>query len=234
MVDAVSWAVEEYGQVAVIEEDVLPGPDFLPYLEFMLDAYRDDPRVDHISAYNVVPLGALLPHHMNRLTIYPESIAWATWERAWSRYDDELRWLDKPRLKELTEITGVAPGGVAVEAKFRRRSCRPHLDLGVPVGGEHVVAWRVEPESQRQPGEYVGHDEGTHRPLQPRGANSPFYTGPRDALLRRDAERDEHADAWLTRTAFRGTMSGVLRGMAVSAILAVRRRSRARRAATRR
>jgi hypothetical protein len=210
---------------------VRPGPDFLPYVEFMLEAYRDDPRVDHISGYNVVPLGAITPGRMNRLTIYPESIAWATWDRAWKSYDGELRWLDRSRVRELTEITGSRAAALRWSQNF--------ADARAGRIATWAYRWIASMWAHRgmslSPNvslvEYIGHDEGTHTVTAAAWRELPLYTGPRDALLQRDAEHDEHADGWITRGVFLGTPAGVLRGVAVSAALAVRKARRARRAA---
>ncbi|MBU1586708.1 MAG: nucleotide-diphospho-sugar transferase, partial [Actinobacteria bacterium] len=37
---AVSWALEKHGEVIVLEEDVLPGELFVPYMTRMLDRFR--------------------------------------------------------------------------------------------------------------------------------------------------------------------------------------------------
>lgn len=230
VVDAVTWAIDEYGQVAVIEEDVLPGPDFLPYVEFMLDAYRDDTRVDHISGYNVVPPEEQIPGRMNRLSIYPESVAWATWERSWRAYDDDLGWLDRARLPQLRAIVGSRAGALRWAQNF----------ADARAGRISTWAYRWVASMWSHGGlclspsvnlvEYVGYDEGTHTATVAAWTELPLYSGPRASLLTRDAERDPAADAWLTRTAFRGTIAGVLRGVAVSAALALRKRRRERRA----
>lgn len=230
VVDAVSWAISEYGQVVVVEEDVLPGPDLLPYMEFMLEAYRDDTRIDHISGYNVVPLGAQTPGGMNRLSIYPESIAWATWERSWSNYDDELSWLDRSRVRELTAITGSRAAALRWSQNF----------ADARAGRISTWAYRWVASMWSHGGltvspnvslvQYIGHDEGTHTVTTAAWTELPLYTGPRERLLVADAVRDEAADAWLTRTAFRGTPAGVIRGVAVTAALALRKRRRDRRA----
>jgi hypothetical protein len=230
VVDAVSWAIAEYGQVAVIEEDVIPGPDFLPYVEFMLDAYRHDERVMHISGYNVVPLGALKPGAMNRLTVYPESVAWATWDRAWAHYDDELTWLDRRRARELTAITGSRLGAIRWaqnfgDARAQRISTWAYRWIAsIWATGGLILSPNVNLVR------YVGYDEGTHTATEAAWTELPLYTGPREKLLVRDAERDPAADAWEGRTAFRATPAGVLRGVAVTAVLELRKRRRARRA----
>jgi hypothetical protein len=229
VVDAVTWAIAEYGQVIVIEEDVLPGRDFLPFAEHMLDRFRDDERVMHISGYNVVPERALTtPGAQSRLTIYPESIAWATWDRAWKHYDDELSWARSTSIRELRRITGSTMAALRWRLNFRdadagRISTWAYRWLasiwsegGVILSPNHnLVA-------------YVGHDDGTHTLTKPAWVELPVFEGSRDALLAGPVEPDVPSDAWVTRTVFGGTVFGVLKGVLISVVLAIRLRRRAR------
>lgn len=231
VVDAVSWAVAEYGQVAVVEEDVVPGPDFLPYVEHMLDRFRSDERVMHISGYNVVPADMISSTAPNRLTAYPESIAWATWDRAWTHYDDDLTWLDQRRVREVTEITG-----------SRFATMRWTLNLADARAGRistWAYRWVASIWSQRglvvSPNvnlvTYVGYEGGTHTATRASWNEQPLYDGPRSALFD-DAPIviDPRAEAWTNRVVFRGTPIGVARGVAISIVLALRKIGRDRRA----
>ena len=90
VVDAVTWATSEYGKVIVIEDDCIPGPDFVPFSTNMLERFENEPRIGHINGYNLVASENLSsPGSPIRLTRYPESYAWATWERAWKNYDND-------------------------------------------------------------------------------------------------------------------------------------------------
>lgn len=228
--DAVSWAVGEYGQVAVIEEDVEPGPDFLLYVEAMLERHRDDHRIAHISGYNVVPPAQLASSTGSRLTPYPESIAWATWDRAWALYDDDLGWLRRRPTAELRAITGARFAAVRWLQNFR------DADAGrISTWAYRWIAsmWSVgavclSPNVNLV--RYVGHDEGTHTVTAAPWAELPVYDGPLAPLLEGDPIADPAADAWVNRVVFRGTPFGVARGVAISAVLAIRQARRAHRA----
>jgi hypothetical protein len=229
--DAVGWAIAEYGQVIVIEEDVVPGPDFLAYAEFMLDAYRDDERVAHISGYNVVPASALgVPSASNRLSRYPESIAWATWDRAWKHYDDTLSWPGGSSDGALRRIAGSSAGALRwrqnfADARASRISTWAYRWIASMWSRDSYV---LSPNVNLVT--YVGQDEGTHTRTQPPWTELPLYSGPLAPLLVKDATYDGVADAWVNRVVFRGTAFGVARGVLITAALAVRKRRRAARA----
>lgn len=230
VVDAVSWATSEYGQVIVIEEDVIPGPAFIPYAEHMLERYRDDERISHISGYNVVPGFALdHPEAPNRLTVYPESIAWATWDRAWRAYDDELSWGPRTRIASLRAVVGSLPAALRWKQNFRdanagRISTWAYRWIASMWSGGRVV---LSPNHNLVT--YVGQDEGTHTTTAPPWKELPLYSGPFEALIAGDAQFDARAEAWVNRVVFRGTPFGVARGVAITLVLAVRLWKRSRR-----
>ena len=223
VVDAVSWATSEYGQVIVVEEDVLPGPDFLPYAEHMLDHYREDERIAHISGYNVVPPGRLsrATEH-SRLTVYPESIAWATWERAWQHYDDDLTWALECSLDDLIAITGSRSAALRWKLNFR--------DAAAGRISTWAYRWIASMWSRGaltlSPNHnlvtYAGQQGGTHTLMSPPWEELPLYGGSREALLSNAAHVDASADDWVNRTVFSGTPLGVAKGAAISAALAAR------------
>lgn len=89
---AIDWffGLEESG--IILEDDVWPLPSFFEYCDQMLDHYRDDPRVAAISGCNLVAnrFSADASYFFSR---YCHVWGWATWRRAWARYDrDMARW----------------------------------------------------------------------------------------------------------------------------------------------
>jgi hypothetical protein len=89
--DAVSWALESNSEVIVIEDDAVPGPDLLMFMQNQLKLYRNDLNVAHVSGYNLAPLHEIsVPRNLTRGSIYPESYLWGTWARAWNLYSDNI------------------------------------------------------------------------------------------------------------------------------------------------
>lgn len=232
VVDAVSWAVAEYGQVIVIEEDVLPGPDFLAYAEYMLERYRGDERIAHISGYNVVPQSELHDAAApNRLTAYPESIAWATWDRAWTQYDDHLSWAKRSSIRELIGITGRRAAAMRWKLNFADAEAGRISTWAYRWIASMWATGSLTLSPNHNLVTYVGQDDGTHTLTAPPWTELPLYDGPRDALLAGGAQLDPAAEAWVNRVVFGGTPVGVLKGVAITAVLTVRKWRRARRAA---
>ena len=55
VVDAVTWANDEYGRVIVLEDDVRAGPQLLDFLNHNLITHQENTKVAHINGYNLVP-----------------------------------------------------------------------------------------------------------------------------------------------------------------------------------
>jgi hypothetical protein len=106
--DGVFDRVEE---AIILEDDCLPDPSFFPYCEELLERYRDDERVVHISGSQLLPKPpGRWSYHFSR---GPAVWGWATWRRAWRLFDVELtewhamsRRQRKTRLREMFEEEG--------------------------------------------------------------------------------------------------------------------------------
>ncbi len=84
IVTGVTKAVEQYGKVIVLEDDLVTAPDFLTYMNDALTLYEKDEQVMHISGY-------FFPIDTDELTptfFYNQTSCWgwATWKRAWKHY----------------------------------------------------------------------------------------------------------------------------------------------------
>ncbi|WP_223694622.1 hypothetical protein [Leifsonia poae] len=226
VVDAVDWAIGLHGQAVIIEEDVLPGPDFLDYMTGMLDRFRDDERVAHVSGYNVVPQDILTHTTGSRFTIYPESIAWATWDRAWATFDPELTWARSCGLDELAAITGSRTAALRWKQNFS--------DAANERISTWAYRWIASMWSQRSlivsPNQnlvtYAGADDGTHTNTEQAWIEQPVFTGDVETLLTGEVAIDERAEEWLSREVFHATPAGIARGVAVSSVLAARKLKR--------
>ncbi len=50
--EAITWFFENEPEGIILEDDILPHPDFFPYCDEMLEKYRDNDRVGIISGHN--------------------------------------------------------------------------------------------------------------------------------------------------------------------------------------
>jgi len=227
---AVGWAIEKHGEVIVLEEDVLPGDLFVPYALHMLERFRDDDRIAHISGYNIVPPGALSPGGAgSRLTRYPESIAWATWGRAWKHFDDSLAWGSTVSVPALAKITGNRVSALRWKQSFgdaanNRISTWAYRWIASMWSRDSLV---LSPNHNLVT--YAGYDEGTNSVLKAPWDELPLFEGQLGELDDAEIVVDSRAEQWVSRVVFGATAVGLAKGAVVTAILHVRKAARARR-----
>jgi hypothetical protein len=78
----------EVEEAIILEDDCLPHPGFFWYCDELLERYRDDERVVHLSGSQLLPQPpAEASYHFSR---YVHIWGWATWRRAWRLFDVEL------------------------------------------------------------------------------------------------------------------------------------------------
>ena len=119
VVDAVTWANSEHGRVIVLEDDVRAGPQLLEFLNHNLSEYQENTKIAHINGYNLVPIQHIThPDHSSRMSVYPESYAWATWDRAWEKYDDNLTWAKNASVQDIKKICGSTFGALRWKQNF--------------------------------------------------------------------------------------------------------------------
>jgi hypothetical protein len=223
VVDAVTWATTTYGNAIVLEDDVRVGPELLDYFNFNLDRFKAQERIAHINGYNLVPVECLSqPTEQSRLSIYPESYAWATWDRAWEKYDDELTWAKNASQKELKSIVGTTFGALKWKQNFSDASAE-RIDTWayrwLASMWEHQ--WlMVSPN--RNISTYEGNLSGTHTRRKPKWSELEAGQLPtrnsREVLI-----LDKVADQWLSKNVFRAKPLGVLEGVAISTVLGMKR-----------
>jgi hypothetical protein len=95
---AIDWFFEHVEEGIILEEDCLPALDFYSYCERMLEMYRDELNVKHISGCNFV--GGLNSKSSFGFSKFASIWGWATWKRAWKEYQFELPFKELIEFKE--------------------------------------------------------------------------------------------------------------------------------------
>ncbi len=90
----ITWFFENVEQGIVLEDDCLPHPDFFTYCETLLDKYCDDESVMHIGGNNFQD-GQKRSDGSYYFSKIPHIWGWASWRRAWQKYDVNMPALDK-------------------------------------------------------------------------------------------------------------------------------------------
>jgi hypothetical protein len=87
---AIDWFFQNVEEGIILEDDTLPNQSFFRFCEELLEKYRDDERIMHISGYN--PFGKLTQSYYSYIfSKYPLIWGWATWKRAWRLYDVNIK-----------------------------------------------------------------------------------------------------------------------------------------------
>ncbi len=86
---AIRWFFENEEEGIVIEDDVLPHPDFFLYCDELLEKYRYTDSVKFISGRNAL-LGKSIGDESYYFSAFNNVWGWAAWRRTWSIYDFTL------------------------------------------------------------------------------------------------------------------------------------------------
>jgi hypothetical protein len=100
------WVFDTVEEAIILEDDCLPHPTFFRFCQELLERYRDDERVMHITAQNL-QFGKKRTLYSYYFSRYPHCWGWASWRRAWQHYDRTMqRWNEIQQGKWLYDILG--------------------------------------------------------------------------------------------------------------------------------
>lgn len=91
------WVFSKVEEAIILEDDCIPTPSFFNFCQVLLDYYRYDKRVMHISGNNF-QANQSRTDYSYYLSKYSHIWGWATWRRAWNHFDLSMKtW---PKFKE--------------------------------------------------------------------------------------------------------------------------------------
>jgi hypothetical protein len=86
---SLDWFFENVDSGIILEDDCVPDVSFFGYCKELLDKYKDDTNVMHINGSNF-QFGQKRGDASYYISKYPYVWGWATWKRAWQRYDNDM------------------------------------------------------------------------------------------------------------------------------------------------
>jgi hypothetical protein len=93
---AISWffAQEEYG--IILEDDCIPSASFFTFATELLHRYHNDERIMHISGSSFIQqnkrTNSSTSYYFSKISLI---WGWATWSRAWEKYDIKMSHIDE-------------------------------------------------------------------------------------------------------------------------------------------
>ena len=94
---AIDWFFEHVEQGIILEDDCLPSQSFFKFCQEMLNRYKDNERIMHISGTNIEGNSNINGNYFfsNTFNVW----GWATWKRTWRLYDVEMKNWPQSRMK---------------------------------------------------------------------------------------------------------------------------------------
>lgn len=93
---AISWFLENEEEGIILEDDILPHPDFFRYCDEMLERYRHTNQVKCVCGSNAFYEDISHPYTYSYFfSHYMMVWGWATWRRTWKEYDKSLKSIPK-------------------------------------------------------------------------------------------------------------------------------------------
>ena len=87
IIEGVTKIVNQYSKIIVVEDDAVVSKFFLRFMNEALETYKDDHKVQSIGSWNYFCKPELLDG--NFFYRFPDSIAWATFDRAWKLFESD-------------------------------------------------------------------------------------------------------------------------------------------------
>lgn len=100
---AINWFFEQEKQGIILEDDCLPSKSFFWFCEELLDKYRENESIMAITGTNITR--GIIFEYDYLFSRYALMWGWASWARAWKKYDLELRnWPGTGQSKRLKRL----------------------------------------------------------------------------------------------------------------------------------
>jgi len=221
--ESVTRVLKSHESIIVLEDDAEIGPGFFLFMTEALEYFKFDQNVGHVSGYNVVPLVKQENgKSAARFSIYPESIAWGTWARAWSAFEPEISWTRNASLSSLKLVCGSFRGAIKWKILFsdvrsRRLSSWAYRWLAsLWRQGQVCISPRVSHVKNN------GTVSGSHTKFGPSWRELELAQVAQGNQMLAYTKHDFLADNWLSRHIYRETVSGIMWQVLVSLVLRIR------------
>lgn len=93
MYSGISWTLEQEKDTIILEDDIIPEPSFFRFCQELLEKYADIPEVFYISGNNIYQQFPIKESYV--FSDFPSIWGWATWRRAWEKYEASMESWEK-------------------------------------------------------------------------------------------------------------------------------------------
>ncbi len=160
VIAGVTEIVNKYGKVIVVEDDVSLSPYFLKFMNEALSLYEQDEKVSGIGSWNYF---FLPPENADNFFLrHPDTIAWATFKRAWEKFNPDADFLiNEIKKKGLTKAFNME-NSIDLMKMLRRQKEGKVDSWAVRWTASVFLQNMLTLYPQRSLSRHEGHTEGTH------------------------------------------------------------------------
>jgi hypothetical protein len=90
IISGLDWVFENTDETIILEDDIIPNLTFFRFCQEILDKYREDERIMMVSGNNF-QFGKKRTTYSYYFSYFPHIWGWATWKRAWEKFDSEIK-----------------------------------------------------------------------------------------------------------------------------------------------
>ncbi len=125
---ACDWFFGQEEEGIILEDDCVPDPSFFWFCDELLEKYRHDTRIMHITGTNFLGKQQRSNGLSYCFSIHPHEWGWASWRRAWQLYDFQIK--NYPQVLRNHALKGVYSGWLEYlyrMSKFRSTYGQPEV-----------------------------------------------------------------------------------------------------------
>ncbi len=127
---AITWLFEHEDDGIILEDDCVPSQSFFTYCEEILDKYKDDKRIWHITGY--APVDDVNIKESYYFSKIQHCWGWASWADRWKFFTLDLKDYDRKNLKKFSENKDVQRYWSNILNMMQKKS-RIHLGLSMDI-----------------------------------------------------------------------------------------------------
>lgn len=115
-VSAITWFFEDVEQGIILEDDCMPDQSFFRFCQEMLERYKNNERIIHITGTNTDGISDLDPSYF--FSGVSDMWGWASWRRAWKMYDVKMS--EWPKYNSFSKLKKLGYRGILSRIKMLR------------------------------------------------------------------------------------------------------------------
>jgi hypothetical protein len=134
---AITWFFDNVEMGIILEDDCLPSQSFFPFCEELLKKYKNNEKIMQISGFN--PVSNKMNAKEDYFFSYTGPIwGWATWRRAWGKYDFEMKTFEKFKNSNKIEEFG-----------FNEKMKKSKIEIFGKMANKEIDTWDYQWEYSR-------------------------------------------------------------------------------------